>query len=370
MSESDDAYNFLLEVFADRHGCVYDIEVLPPGFGPLLRDGASIGITKRALAQAFVIARGIFFKWKNADSDSANNEKSPAEEGLLFDDVGVKIASEIILLFDSEHLTACNWRRQRLLRLKKIAKSDEYIEAVQEEVSFTTTLLRSPLHRHAKSPTIWHHRYWIMIEIFQLGIEHAAKILSKPEEASPIALQEDDAVVREMLLQHELVVALRAGEQHPMNYYAFSYLRQFLSLSTPAECQSSLNHLQSEGTEALEMVHKWCLSHPHDISGWMFLLHMLELLNNKAGQTAFIAGTVSYALDVDWEGEALWIFLKISLSRFKLDLTSLDSRILTAYQQKRSTGIRDSKHRWMDLAAQAKIDIRGQIPNVDQQRNV
>lgn len=77
-------------------------EILPPGVGPVLNDGCSIGLSKEALVQSFVIARQIFF--------------SLGEAGKIHQDEEQKdIASQVLLfLFDCEHLTAANYRKRCL----------------------------------------------------------------------------------------------------------------------------------------------------------------------------------------------------------------------------------------------------------------
>ncbi|WEW55545.1 hypothetical protein PRK78_000976 [Emydomyces testavorans] len=379
MAEPDEIYQFLTAVFAGRNDQIYDIEILPPGFGPLLSDGTNIGITKRALVQAFLIARRIFFdSIKNSSlSGCAGNVGELSRQ----EDVRLKVASEIMLLFDSEHLTACNWRKRTLHILKDSQLPDRYIRALREEVSFTTILLRSPLHRHAKSPTLWHHRYWVMTEAFRLGPGHVNSIILSSCDAASGPLDADDMAISEKLFQHELAVTLRAGEQHHMNYYAFSYLRQFLGIlrcflnGYSFQPNDDLSRLKSDGISneiadsditsrllqplrkgLLEEIHKWCLSHPRDISGWTFLLHLLELVDDAPVQTAIVEKTVRYAFDVAWEGEALWVFVSLSISKFSIDF---DGLFLVDYKEIRHEINKPAHathiHRpWTELAARVK----------------
>lgn len=83
-----------------------------------------------------------------------------------------------------------------------------------------------------------------------------------------------------MLVNKELAIVMKAGERHPRNYYAWNYARDIVRLGTPTTTSTAGEEV-SEGEEEKEWescvakVHKWCLSHPRDISGWSFLLFLL-----------------------------------------------------------------------------------------------
>ncbi|KMP08462.1 hypothetical protein CIRG_08142 [Coccidioides immitis RMSCC 2394] len=275
MSDSENIYQSLSKLFVGRNEQIYDIEILPSGFGPLLQDGTNIGITKRALAQAFLIARKAFFgslKDGNAREDSV---------------------------------------------------------------------------------------------IMQSSV--------------------DDVMISEKLLQREFAVGLKAGEQHPMNYYAFSYLRQLLALlsrfrdrgldllnsemtrqkhgdilTTPLNSDIQLHSFQDMASVLLEGMHRWCLDHPPDISGWTFLLYLLEVVDDAPLQTVMVEKTIKYALDVGWEGEALWVFVALAISNFRLDLEAF-SRMdhgITRRDNEAGHATQIRRH-WADLAAQAKAHFKG-----------
>lgn len=379
MSEPDDLYKRLAETLADRNEQVYEIEILSPGFGPLLRDGLNIGITKRALAQAFLIARKVFFdSIKNEDGKCADAAGESPGRGNTFCDTHLKVASEMILLFDSEHLTACNWRKRRLRALRDSRLPEAYAEALREELSFTATLLCSPLHRHAKSPTLWYHRFWVMNLVFGLDRGRDPSMILGPKEQLLESLNGDDMTIRDTLLRNELKVALRAGEQHPMNYYAFSYLRQFFDLSrcfwNDVSSQSG-DGLDQQGDEAISLstanappsqsldedvlseVHSWCLGHPGDMSGWTFLFHLLGVANNVHVRKSVIEKTVEYARGISWEGEALWVFVALSISKFRIDLDRFFSLDPDEARRERSEIVHptpDNLRGWTYMAAQMK----------------
>lgn len=347
MPEPKDTYAELTELLKNRRDQTYDVEILPSGLGPLVYDGCSIGITKAALVQAFFIARRIFFGSLTAKLDASldpkdGNGRPTAEIGVDELLAPVSLAAEVILLLAPEHLTACNWRKRLLLRVLDQALPEQAMMALRCEITFTTTLLRSPLHRHTKSPTLWFHRYWILarlpLEPNSRGLGSFVSALSQGgEELAPSDLEN-----AKRILLSELSVVLKSAEHHPMNYYAFSYIRQFLNLlerklnQTPGDgAGSGLEphfdrghpHQQGQGpvtlkslvTErVLERTHSWCLGHPGDISGWSFLGFLLELADDSAAQRSVVERTVRYAADIAWDGEALWTFLDGAIAKFDM----------------------------------------------------
>ena len=88
----------------------------------------------------------------------------------------------IIILFDSEHLTAVNTRKRIMV---------QETEMVAAEVQIITNILNSPLHRHAKSPLLWSHRRWLLLNF---------------------------KIVKPTILE-EMTVILTASNCHPKNYY-------------------------------------------------------------------------------------------------------------------------------------------------------
>ncbi|EFQ98801.1 hypothetical protein MGYG_01817 [Nannizzia gypsea CBS 118893] len=316
-----------------------EIEILPGALGPLLTDddgsSSSIGITKKALIQAFITARGVFF---------ASNP-TPEDEG---DDDVVAAASTVILVFDSEHLTACNWRKRRIVRSLSKQGSDAIdrpppspspLPLLCAECNFTASLLGSPLHRHAKSPTLWYHRFWLM----QVYLRHQHHYSYQQPKAE--------------MLKREVELVLRAAEHHPMNYYAFSYLRQYLALlsgsdgglddrsklittyevGVKVEAEHDRGNIATTAPETgggnsrlisdahlITTMRDWCLRNPGDNSGWMFLLHVLTLVrdggnNYDDGNDDVVHDVVQRVIQfgraVQWQREALWTFVELARSR-------------------------------------------------------
>ncbi|RDW59347.1 uncharacterized protein DSM5745_11042 [Aspergillus mulundensis] len=295
-----DAFRDLFRIFANREDRVLEFEILPPAFGPILEDGSSIGITKKYLVQAFVVARRVFFD-NLADFKSTGGatllDTSASNSGGDVLDKKLAIASEIILLFDCEHLTACNWRKRRLSALFRL-NLEALLRALDVELSLMTTYLCSPLHRHTKSPTLWQHRQWVQSHLVRLRKPSFNKI--------------------EGLFQTELSVVLRAGELHPRNYYAFTHLRQIhRMLSESGEVEGEKWRLQL-GRSILNSALDWCLAHPADISGLMFLLYLLDVVPDTTLRSDTVGKLIRFALDIGWEGESIWTFIDLAIRKFQL----------------------------------------------------
>jgi hypothetical protein len=373
MSTLESVYRELAKILSERKNDeVLEIEILPPGLGPLLHDGSSIGITKKALVQAFVIARRIFLEKlvcmdeniiaaARGKYDNHDDLVSVAEQG----DDGYSIPTEIILLFDCEHLTACNWRKRRLHALIQPSNvfSDESTRTcssndpdddnrplmlLERERSLMTTYLCSPLHRHTKSPTLWQHRLWVMTQIVKSRSRHPRR--DSASDQQPQQQKMDAAVIIpvedvQSLLLAELAVVLRAGEQHPKNYYAFSYMRQLHSAASRLFAFGDAAALVRQGnTDSGELCLSsqlaqcmvdptltWCLAHPRDISGWTFLFFLLDTgivptdcYEKDQGREPLISKgknvidkVIHFAVNIAaWEGESLWTFVSLMVRRF------------------------------------------------------
>ncbi|KAL4813077.1 hypothetical protein BDW67DRAFT_117582 [Aspergillus spinulosporus] len=301
--QQPDAFRDLFRIFANRDDRVLEFEILPPAFGPILEDGCSIGITKKYLVQAFVIARRAFLDSLTEKSSSQYTDEAASLKTPVFESEGeeadqrLAIASEIILLFDCEHLTACNWRKRRLSALFS-SDLKTLIHALDIELSLMTTYLCSPLHRHTKSPTLWQHRQWVQTHL--------------------VRLRKPDFKGVEGLFQAELSVVLRAGELHPRNYYAFTYLRQIHHILAESGGLKSAEWRVQLGQSIIRPILDWCLAHPADISGLMFLLYLLDGVPDTALQLEIVGKVAQFALDVGWEGESIWTFVELAIRKFKL----------------------------------------------------
>lgn len=303
-----DIYSLLSEIFTSRLDRILEFEILPTGLGPLLQDGCSIGISKGALVQCFVRARQIFF-----------NRTNPTDEES---ERALSVASQIILLFDCEHLTACNWRKRYLgniiqshdFRTASHADHEWLVLVLERELTLVTSFLNSPLHRHTKSPTLWGHRVWVMNQILRVqGLDPTDRIAVQARVEGQLRPNAPSLETIRQLFIAELDVVLRAGELHPKNYYAFSYMRGLHGLLAGFVDGDAFQCLaRSVVSPALE----WCLSHPKDISGWMFVFYLLEGVEDEQLRKRTVGSVVQFALDVGWEGECLWTFVDLAARSF------------------------------------------------------
>lgn len=292
------AFQALVGVFSTRGNKVLEIEIIPPSLGiPFIQDDCSIGISKKALVQAYTVARQLFIK--HLINMSADDFHADLLEGNHESGVPDSVITEIMLLFDCEHLTACNWRKRRLLAV--MARCPDAAAILKTELTLMATYQNSPLHRHTKSPTLWSHRLWVLRQLFQ---------------AEPC---NKETFVK--LERAELDVVLRAGELHPKNYYAFSYMRQLhavlANMSENAQFDASWN---TEFAQALvNPVLNWCLANPKDISGWTFGKHLLDNAPDLQTRADAIARVLRFARDVGWEGESLWTFIDQTARQYGLE---------------------------------------------------
>lgn len=383
MSTPEQLYRGLAQIFSDRQNNVLEIEILLPEFSPLLHDGHAIGITKKALVQAFIVARNIFFDslaQKTGKDDKVSSTALPTVEektaqiaepsGVANEDERVSVATEIMLLFDCEHLTACNWRKRRIAAALVQSgnhaaastmpgtkrREEKLVQLLETERSLMTTYLCSPLHRHTKSPTLWQHRLWVMSRLTE--IQQRQQLDEQQPRKSRL-----DAMRR--ILGAELSVALRAGEQHPKNYYAFSYMRQLHSVlsrtleggSQDRAGEEPLSFFSELAGCLVDSTLTWCLAHPRDISGWMFLLYLLEASTIKHVQRNAVRKVVQFALDVGWEGESLWTFVDLATRKFdvEIDFWKEKSNLVDSSREERVVnGIVLPEKRWRIWVARAK----------------
>lgn len=120
--------------------------------------------------------------------------------------------------------------------------------------------------------------------------------------------------IRELFVA-EVDVVLRAGEIHSRNYYAFSYARELMGLFAGFS-EDGDGGLECLAMSVVTSVLEWCLAHPRDISGWMFVLLLLEVVHDQSVRIDAIRRTVRFALDVGWEGESLWTFVDMAARSF------------------------------------------------------
>ena len=249
-------------------GELLEIEVLPKShqLGPgeyLLRDGPAIAVSKLGLVQAFLVAREIL-------KGHAGKSRPQTEEALL-------AATAVILLLDPEYITAANTRK-RLLQAHE-AEAGDMSRRISEERRVVDSLLTSRLHRHTKSPTLWGHRRWLVELSVRLGMT--------------------TDVPGDMLN-----IIMVSGERHPRNYYAWLHGRFLVGL--PGTVPEALDNTVIPG------VKDWCLRHHTDISGWSFLLFLLQLRGRATERAtcAIFTDVLNLVTSLRWMNESIWVFLR------------------------------------------------------------
>jgi len=256
-----------------RAPAVLEIDILPSTYpSQVLYDHAALALPTPLLIQLYLIAR------KNLFSHLQSHNEDTYDAALE--------ATAVILLFDPNHLTAANFRKKHIIHLSTRTPNDHGTRnpraetlstAIQRELKFLDSLLTSPLNKHTKSPTLWHQRLWLHQTPFLLSI-------------SPSTTSGEKAIraTRSYIRDHwhsELTIVMKAGERHPRNYYAWQYARQLFAL-VQADLDVTTRREQEAVVETLERIKGWCLQHPRDVSGWGFLVWVMERARDAKGRDA------------------------------------------------------------------------------------
>jgi len=304
------AYERLSSYLQEHEDHVCEIEVLPPAVQPpdgvLIHDGLNLGVPKKILVLAYVEARRRFLHHKDRSHSSL--------EALQ--------ATKVMLLFDSEHLTAVNYRKRWLVRMRAFGMSEQKL--LFRELNFLNSILTSPLHRQTKSPTLWHHRLWILDSLWTVGFEKA----SLDQKAT--------------FWRAELAAVCKSGERHPKNYYAWQYARRLVP---------RLTHDDKE--DFADVVRDWCFKHPSDISGWSFLLVLLPEIHSETKALDILMHVIKYAIRLQAEQESLWIFIRTAAVRNVTQKEYLEACALLQDQDKKQYAERTGfTPRWATLRDQ------------------
>ncbi|KAJ5060063.1 hypothetical protein J3E74DRAFT_452282 [Bipolaris maydis] len=251
------AYTSLAEYFQEHDNEVVEIAILPPSVQPpdgvLIQEESSLGISKKALALAYMEARRLFFANRQSKDPSTINQTIQA--------------TKVILLFDPEHLTAANYRKRVLTQLESeygLHAGNTFHKALQRELYFLDSVLTSPLHRQSKSPTLWYHRSRIVDSLILVHLTDK--------------LDDQKAVFR----NKELGAVCKSGEQHPKNYHAWQYARRLVQKARGFGPDDQLSRL----------VKQWCCRHPSDISAPSLRQELFSI-----------------------ENESLWVFIRTALAQ-------------------------------------------------------
>ncbi|KAI4199550.1 MAG: hypothetical protein LQ348_001867 [Seirophora lacunosa] len=265
-----------------------EIEILPSSISTtILHAGNSIGIPKHLLTACFPHARSTFLAYKDDDRQEAATTTTPALDATL-----------VLQLLNPEHLSAANFRKRRLLLRRRNSggedDDDETAVFATREMVWIESLVTSPLYRHAKSPTLWAHRLWVLKTFL-----HSSSLRDEGN-------GDGRGGAAAGLLARELGVVMRAGERHAGNYHAWNYAREVLPLV------AVLGSARAEGgmKAVVEKVHGWCLAHPRDISGWSFLAFLLrgQTVDGHVARHVYCE-TEAFVERLRWQGSSVEWFL-------------------------------------------------------------
>jgi hypothetical protein len=136
-----------------------------------------------------------------------------------------------------------------------------------------------------------------------------------------------DLQAAQELLQTELSVVLCAGGLHPRNYYAFSYMRQIHRILSESGGEGKEAWSVSFANSIIPSTLDWCLAHPTDISGLMFLLYLLDAVPDAGLRLDTVSKVARFAVDVGWKGESIWVFVDLTVRKLDLLKFPEDSKI-------------------------------------------
>ncbi|KAL7917933.1 hypothetical protein ACQKWADRAFT_265853 [Trichoderma austrokoningii] len=261
--DHEEVFTRIADALSQRHAALLEIELLGRSHMAdadtiLLQDGPAIAVPKLRLVQAFIFARALLYKREDMSR-----------------------ATAVMLLMDPEHLTAANTRK-RLLQ-DGIKSGTDVETRLRDELYFVDSLLTSRLHRHTKSPTLWGYRQWLM-QRFQ---EHGLKIDAAGIMAAVISV---------------------AAERHPRNYYAWLHARYLTDAVAEVSREGGDKEKANELAGILDAAKNWALRHHDDISGWAFLMFLLDRHPRYAGSV--VRETTRLAASFHWRNESVWYFLR------------------------------------------------------------
>ncbi|KAL8847745.1 MAG: hypothetical protein Q9221_007233 [Calogaya cf. arnoldii] len=276
------SYAHLITLLHPSPPLPFEIEVLPPSHPPhILSSPPSLGIPPKLLLANFLHARHIFH--------SAPRTTQKEKDEILG-------ATKILTLWEPNWGSAWAFRKRCLLASlsppKKGDGSDPEVpisnacrtEKIEDELAWTEVLLKSPLcGKHAKSVQVWSHRRWV-ISTFSHNTEGVD-------------------------VKREIEIVMVAGERHARNYYAWEYAREVVrSMAAGGKGKGKGGWYG----EVVGMVHQWCLMHPRDISGWAFLVFLLErnTMHQEAKAREIFRKTRDFVEKFGWKGESVEWFLK------------------------------------------------------------
>lgn len=371
MSDSK-CYAELSSLFAAREATeLYDFEVVPDQLEYLVGSPSGIAvfreehpavviITKTALVRAYIEARKVFFDDAPPDNDNDDDEQytrkatkldpQPFVTNRHLHDDRRLLATEVMLLFDPEHLTACNFRKRKILEKRDhfilsntgpdgnkdnmFLKESEYLDILQNELALSTTYLRSPLYPHAKSNTLWYHRVWLLrlfMQTYQwyLGMQTLVYMASHQVNHEHVSLQKSLSASLDYILDFchsEASNVLSASEKHHKNYCAFNALRVFFE-DLDIALQRRYPHLEAKTRARIRSliasdisleVFEWCTQYPSDTSGWSYLFHSLSQFVDDEQQRrhVIIDRAINFAARIGRKGTSFQQFIAMAKKKW------------------------------------------------------
>lgn len=285
---------FKIELLPDSHPLESGLNVLVDGF--------TIAIPKKTLKNAFLSARQVFF------DNLAHFELYSNKQEALLD------ASTVLLLMMPEHLTAVN-ARKRIIMGWESQSQEKGRKRIIMDLWMLTSIFWSPLNKHTKSPTLWSHRKWLIQRL------PSPEPLQMERMCSSLSLRREREVS---------MIALVAAEMHPRNYYAWGYLRWWITknpdvLEDFGHCPitQSTTDLTPFGLPRLtNTIIEWCLKHPSDTSGWSFLVWLIArpdtfpdgLLRLRGPFATVSRSVLDRTRSLKLRNESVWVFLRTVMS--------------------------------------------------------
>lgn len=305
----DDHYTTLLSYLHPSPSTALELDILPSISPPqILHDPPALALPKSLLVACYISARNIFLSYTTVPQNKSTTEEEKALK-----------ATRVIQLYDPTHISAANFRKRWLLRFSErdgdeVGK-EEGKKAVREELCWLESLLTSPLPKHAKAETLWAQRGWVVWRFFDTVVDEDALGAGGGERGNGCRMGR--------LWERELRIVMKAGETHPRNYHAWEYARRLFGSLFLGRYGAILGLRGRKicWEESVKKVHKWCLMHPRDVSGWTFLVFLLRKVledENKdwvdvkksAEVVRVLWETREFVRKYDWKGESVEWFLK------------------------------------------------------------
>ena len=173
---SNELYNRLIAIISPNWldwssaPVVQEISILPSSSHPDIQydprsDPPAVGIPKALGRACFLRARSILLPYVERYS-GCSIELSGPDAFTSSEWAEIADATAVILVWEPNHMTAINWRRQALMHSLRARPASRFLElggkARCAERIFLTSLLTSPMPQHAKSSTLWAYRLQLL----------------------------------------------------------------------------------------------------------------------------------------------------------------------------------------------------------------